>query len=144
MNSYITVGGKMKQLVPPAPPMKNVKSIYCILQWPYTPLWAWMVVFSKSVVLSLTRKFLLRKFAGLLPAADHFNQIFDCCKGSGDMANLTFSALSWFPRNRSRIGRWRSEDREFKQSWIEVRKGIVIINCFKVPKLSHQNSQYFI
>ena len=38
-------------------------------------LWAWMVVFSKSVVLTLTRKFLLRKFAGLLPAADHFNQI---------------------------------------------------------------------
>ena len=59
-----------------------------------TALWAWMVVFSKSVVLTLTRKFLLRKFAGLLPAAAQFNQIFDCCKGSGDMANLTFSALS--------------------------------------------------
>ena len=57
-------------------------------------LWAWIVVFSKSVVLSLTRKFLLCNIPGFFPAAGQFNQILDCCTGCGDMANLTVSALS--------------------------------------------------
>ena len=60
----------------------------------HTALWAWMVVFSKSVVLSLTRKFLLCNIPGFFPAAGQFNQILDCCTGCGDMANLTVSALS--------------------------------------------------
>ena len=70
------------------------RRLSCTMTVSYNALWAWIVVFSKSVVLSLTRKFLLCNIPGFFPAAGQFNQILDCCTGCGDMANLTVSALS--------------------------------------------------